>query len=179
MAANPVHRLTVEEFRQLPAPVGDFDYELRDGKLFRVTRPKLKHYLLQTRLRDLLHEVMPTGGFVGYEFAFRIFPEFDLRVADVAYVSPERWSQADPEDNLRGAPELVIEILSPSNTEAEMYEKEQLCLAYGGLEFWVVDPEKHTIRIAQANGPTLTYGEGQLVPLRLFAGELRVDEVFK
>ncbi len=178
MAANPIHRLTVEEFRQLARPVGDFDYELHDGSVFPVTRPKLKHYLLQTRLRDLLNRFAPEGSFVGYEFPFRLFPEFDLRVADVAYVSAERWSKADPEDNLSGAPELVVEVLSPSNTAREMYEKEQLCLAHGGQEFWVIDPEKRSIRVARANGPTVVYGSGQAIEL-LFPGAIAVEDVFE
>ena len=115
---------------------------------------------------------------VGYEIAFRAFPEFDLRVADVAYVSARRWEERDPEDNLRGTPDLVIEILSPSNTAREMYEKEQLCLSNGSREFWVIDPDKRTVRVAQSEGPTATYGLGEQIPLRLFSGELSVDEIF-
>ena len=72
---------------------------------------------------------------------FAPLPEYELRVADVAYLSPERFAQADPEDYIRGAPDLVIEVLSPSNTAAEIYEKEKLCLENGSREFWVVDPE--------------------------------------
>lgn len=84
MAANPLPLMTVEEFRELPEPVGDYDYELHFGKLVAVTRPKLKHYVLQSRLRDLLRPVAPPGSFVDTELAFRAVPEYDLRVADVA-----------------------------------------------------------------------------------------------
>jgi Uma2 family endonuclease len=34
----------------------------------------------------------------------------------------------DPDDNFLGAPDLVIEVLSPSNTVAEIYDQEKLCL---------------------------------------------------
>jgi Uma2 family endonuclease len=43
MAANPLPLMTVEEFRELPEPIGDYDYELHHEKLVAVTRPKLKH----------------------------------------------------------------------------------------------------------------------------------------
>ena len=179
MAANPVHLITVEEFRQLPEPSGDYTYELHHGELIPVTRPKLKHYILQSRLRDLLRSKAPLGGFVDIEFAFRALPEHDLRVADVAFVSAERWAKADPEDNLHGAPDLVIEVLSPSNTAREMYEKEYLCLTHGSQEFWVVDPDQRYVRVATPAGPTTTYNAGQKIPLPLFGdASLSVDELF-
>lgn len=179
MAANPAHLMTVEEFRQMPEPVGDYDYELHHGELVPVTRPKLKHYMLQSRLRELLRRFAPVGSFVDIELAFRAFPEHDLRVADVGFVSAERWAQADPEDNVRDAPDIVIEVLSPSNTAREMYEKEQLCLAHGSKEFWVVDPDKKYVRVAYVNGPTTTYHPGQHIPLPLFGGAtLAVDDLF-
>ena len=120
MAANPVHRMTVEEFSELPEPVGNFNYELRYGVLFPVLRPKLKYRILQSRLRDLLHAIALMRSFIEYELAFRSLPEYDLQVADVAYVSAERWAKADREDYIRDAPDLVIEVLSPSNTAREM-----------------------------------------------------------
>jgi hypothetical protein len=40
MAANPLPLITVEEFRELPEPIGDYDCELHHGKLLPVTRPK-------------------------------------------------------------------------------------------------------------------------------------------
>ena len=45
---------------------------------------------------------------------YRPLAEFDLRVAAVAVVSQARYSQIDPNDNLRGEPEVVIEIKPPS-----------------------------------------------------------------
>jgi Uma2 family endonuclease len=84
MAANPLHRMTVEEFRALPEAVGEFTYELHHGELVVVTLPKLKHWSLQKHVSNLLEDQMLDRGEIGYEVAFRAFPEFDLRVADVA-----------------------------------------------------------------------------------------------
>jgi Uma2 family endonuclease len=91
----------------------------------------------------------------------------------------ERWEQIKPEDNLRGAPDLVIEVLSPSNTAAEMAEKEKLCLENGSKEFWVVYPKLRQVKVSTPDGITTTYRDGQEIPLRLFGGgTLQVSAIF-
>ncbi len=113
MAAVPEPLLmTVEQYRQLPRR-DDVLQELRWGKVFDLTRPKMKHAKLQSRLVRLLRPKLEHLGFVESEVAFRALPEYDLRGADVAFVSRERWEETSDDDNLRGSPEIVIEILSP------------------------------------------------------------------
>ncbi len=171
--------MTVEQFRQLPEDAGPVYHELRNGEVVAVARPKLKHALIQSRLRDTLKSVAPTGAYVESEVAFRALPEYELRVADVAYVSAERFQKGDPEDNIRGAPDLVIEVLSPSNTAAEINEKEKLCLENGAREFWVLDPDLRQVKVSTPDGITTTYKSGQEIPLRVLgAGTIKVDDIF-
>jgi len=177
MSETTTRLMTVEEFRQLPE-TGPFYYELRHGELVQVTRPKLKHHWIQRRLRRLLEGPAGEAGAVETEVAFRALPEHELRVADVAFVSKERWHHGDGEDNVRGAPELVIEVLSPSNTSTELLDKEKLCLENGCLEFWVVDPVRHLVRVSTPEGLAKIYQEGQEIPLRLFSGSLAVKSIF-
>ena len=108
MAATTTHLTTVEEFRKLPEDTGAVYHELRHGEVVAVTRPKFKHHLIQSHLRELLKPLAPIGSLVELEMAFRPVPEHELWVADVAYLSAARVSDVDPEDNIRGAPELVI-----------------------------------------------------------------------
>lgn len=179
MAATTTHLMTVEEFRKLPEDAGAVYHELRHGEVVSVTRPKLKHALIQRKLRERLQELAERGSYVDTEVAFRPLPEHELWVADVAYLSAGRFRQADPEDNIQGAPELVIEVLSPSNTAAEILDREQLCLANGSLEFWVVDPDRHHVRVSTVQGSGRIYGCGQEIPLPLFGNaKLTVDGIF-
>jgi len=60
---------------------------------------------------------------------------------------------------LHGAPDLVIEILSPSNTVAEMYEREELCLENGAQEFWVVDIDRRGVKVTTPAPRTITTRE--------------------
>lgn len=177
--STPTRLITVEEFRRIPEPAGDFDYELHQGELVSVTRPRKKHHVMQDHLVSLLKPLLGQHGYVSMEVAFRAVAEHDLRCADVAFVSAERWRAVEPEDNLHGAPDLVIEILSASNTAAEMYEREQLCLESGAKQFWTLDLARRQIRIATPYGPAQVYGVGQEIPLTVVGGQaIAVADIF-
>jgi len=96
-------------------------------------------------------------GDASYEFAFRPFPEHELRVADVAWTTSERYEKIDDDDNLQGAPEIVVEVLSPSNTVSEMVEKRELCFSAGCREFWIIDPKKRFIEVTSVGGGPHVY----------------------
>jgi Uma2 family endonuclease len=106
MAAT-TSQLTVEEFRKLPEDSGAVHHELRHGEIGSVTRPKLKHHLIQARTRDLLKVMAPAGAFVEYEVVFRALPEHESRVADTAYTWEDRLKHTDPDDNFVGAPDII------------------------------------------------------------------------
>ena len=176
--ATTTRLMTVEQFRQLPEEQFRH-YELRHGELVKVTPPKLKHALIQNRLVDRLRTAARPGGLVSMELGFRALPEHELRSADVGFVTKERMESADPEDNLHGAPDLTIEVLSPSNTAAEMNEREKLCLENGCQEFWTVDAKLRQVKVSTPDGITTTYRAGQEIPLRIFgAGSLNVDAIW-
>ena len=114
--------MTVDEYRQLPDRE-DVIQELHCGALVTLARPKMKHVKLQFKLVELLRPTAEHLGVVETEVAFRALPEYDLHGTDIAYVSQHRWDSTSDADNLHGSPELVIEVLSPSNTKAEIREK--------------------------------------------------------
>ena len=177
MAALP-DLMTVEQFRQLPEG-GQLVYELHHGEVVAMTRPKARHEKLQLRLSRLLQPKLDAFGEVTTELAYRPVPEFDLRAADVASVSWERWNAINPDDNLRGAPELVIEVLSPSNTPRQLRELAAHCLANGAIECWIVDPARNSVTVIAREGGLVVHSCGGSVSLARFgAGELSVDEIF-
>ena len=176
--STPVRHMTVEEFFEMERPVGDFDYELHHGELVQVTRPKLPHIGKQALLVKLLNRDLENHGFISTEVPFQAVAEGDLRVADVAFVFWPRWN-AQVNNALLGAPELVIEILSPSNTASEMYEREKLCLENGCLQFWTVDLKKRRIRVATKTESARFYGPDQEISLVAFGGtSLKLNQVF-
>lgn len=168
---------TVDEYRQLPVR-DDVIQELHWGQVVTLTRPQMKHSKVQYRLVELLRPLVAGRGIAAAEIPFRALPEYDLRGADVAYVSRERWDATGDDDNLRGSPELVIEVLSPSNTKEEMREKAALYLSTGGEEFWVVDVKRKTVSVTRRGAGTNVYGLGDSVPLTAFRAEIAVAAIF-
>jgi Uma2 family endonuclease len=143
-----------------------------------MTWPKLRHSRVQHRLSELLRPIAAEYGDVWVEFPFRPTPEYNLRAADVAVVSFDRLNATDPEDNLRGAPDLVIEVESPSNTAAELDEKESICMANGSKEFWIVYPKRKVVRVATGES-IRRYQQGDIIPLSLFPGHsIAVADIF-
>ena len=171
--------MTVEEFWALPEPVTGARPELHFGVLVSGTLPKFKQIHMSRKLLFLLTEKLSAFGYVDKELPFRVLPQNDCRAADVGFISNRRLSLIDPEDNLAGAPDLVIEVLSPSNSAAEMYERELLCLENGSIEFWIVNLEKSTIRVASRDAASRVYRKGETISLAAFGGgELNMNEVF-
>jgi Uma2 family endonuclease len=176
MAALP-DLITVEHFRQMPED--GRAYELHHGEVVCVSQPKAKHYNMQEHLVGLFRAKLPGSWRVGMEFPYRPVAEFDLRVADVAVISQARSRAIDPDDNLRGAPELVIEVKSPSNTARQLRELASLCLANGSVEFWVVDLEQSAVTVIHQDGSSSHLRRGESISLARFgADDLTVDEIF-
>jgi Uma2 family endonuclease len=176
MAALPA-LITVAQYHQLPDD-GNL-YELHHGEVVLVTRPKPKHYKLQIRFVRLLESKLRKFGEVVMELPYRPVAEFELRAADVAVLSRARWDAIDPDIDLLGAPELVIEVKSPSNTKAQLQRLATLCLANGGWEFWIVDQANRTVTAIQRDGAATAYVIGQHISLAAFGGDtLSVSDIF-
>ncbi len=158
-------------------PDSDIRYELRHGELIELPPPKYGHLRIQGNIRRALEKALGDLGKVEIEFGFRARREHEYRIADAAFVSRARV-RATPDDGyLMGAPELVVEVLSPSNTASEILDKEQLCLENGSREFRVVDPIRRQIKVSTSDGHSLMYREGQSIPLFL-GGIVSVGSIF-
>ena len=166
-----VKLVTVAEFLDRPDVAGGYE-ELRQGEVFMVAFPRYRHGEVQFRIQMALIEVIGEVARVRVEMAFRARPEFEFRRADIGVISVARAEVADEEGYISGAPEIVIEVESPSNTAREFREKEALCLANGALAFWVVYPDRREVTVAVAEGRR-TYHDGDEIELRGF-GEKRV-----
>lgn len=170
--------MTVAEFLNLPDPGSGFKYELRDGEPILVPPAKWRHYRIQKNLVRLLDHVLQTYGQAGTELAFRPLPEHHFWYADVAVLPHRRWSQIEDDRNVEGTPEIVIEVESPSNTAAELEEKETICLKTGAVEFWTVYPTLGKVKVATRDGAK-RYVRGECIPLSVLPGaSIDVSAIF-
>jgi Uma2 family endonuclease len=178
VATSTTRLITFAEFEQLPNP--QFGrYELRRGEPVIVAPPIFGHLKVQRILRNLLDQAAADAGFTHTELGFRPVSEHEYRIADVAYCSKKRWDSVDPNGYFTGAPDLVIEVLSPSNTKKEMLAKRKLCLENGAQEFWVVDIDRRQVEVSTPAGRMIIYTSGQQIPLFFAATTLAVDAIFQ
>jgi Uma2 family endonuclease len=169
--------VTFEEFENLPDPPGGY-YELRHGQVVFMGSRKRVHAIIQQVLLDLLTPRVRTKGFVTIEFPFRPEPEYEAWEADIGFVTKERWENT--QDYLAGAPELVVEVRSPSNTDAEILERQEVCLSNGCVAFWVVDPKRRLVQVTGTDRQTVTYDSSMSVPLpEPIGGTLSVAAIFE
>lgn len=97
---------------------------------------KVYHSAFQGEISHLLRVLMKTGRTL-VECA--VETPLGIKVADVAWVSTERFAIIKSESACSIAPEICIEVLSSSNTLAEIKEKAHLYFSQGALEVWSCD----------------------------------------
>jgi len=84
-------------------------------------------------------------------------------------------------EGLRGAPDLVIEILSPSTAERDRGVKLDLYERQGVAEYWIVDPEEEAVDVWRFEGGRAFERYTDRLPVRLggeSVGEVDLEEVF-
>ena len=111
-----------------------------------------------------------------------------VRQPDILFISAEKsgvTSRPGPGRPipLDIAPDLVVEVLSPSNTDSEMIEKLADYRNIGVLEAWLVRPERETIEVIalsqQETGNSLTFGRGEILKSSVFTElAIPVSEIF-
>lgn len=156
--------MTWEEFLNLP----ESDWmrqELHHGELFEMPPARHGHKNIEMRLRRLPEHAGGRSGIAEIEVGFRPCPGNEYWTGDVVYMSRERWDSVPADGFMEFVPELVIEVLSPSNRPGKMRDRKNVCLGNGGREFWVIDPEKHQVEVSTPDGHSITYQSGQQIPL--------------
>jgi len=136
-------RLTYDDYCLLPN--NGRRYEIIDGELFVTPSPRRAHQNVVTQLSYYLVEfVKREGQGRVYVAPFDVVFSFhDVVEPDILYVSKERASVVT-EDNVQGAPDLVVEVLSATTANIDRTTKLKLYARYGVQEYWLIDPDECT-----------------------------------
>jgi Uma2 family endonuclease len=134
---------TDEELMALP---DDGKYELVDGELIHVSPAGARHgdvvAELLARMRLFVKERRIGRVFDG-QTGFRL-PDGNLRSPDISFVATVRLPGGVPAGFLHVAPDLAVEVLSPTDRAGDLAHKVGEYLAVGVRLLWVIDPEKGT-----------------------------------
>ena len=112
---------------------------------------------------------------------FREVGEHDVLQPDILYVAGERLAIIT-ELNIQGAPDLVVEVLSPDTADRDRTLKRARYLRFGVLEYWIVDPVAESVEV-MALGPggtesTTTFTSGAATSGVIAGFEIGVGLVF-
>lgn len=110
------------------------------------------------------------------------FTEHDVFQPDILFVSNERKSILT-KAGASGAPDLVVEILSPSTSSVDRGAKKKQYAKSGVRELWIIDPEARTIQVfdlqRDVDRPSANYSESDAITSACFPGwEGPVSEIF-
>ena len=174
--------LTYEDYLRMPAGLR---YELVEGEIRMVPSPSKSHQNvaanLVTALRIWARET--SHGEVYSAPLDVLLSEATVVQPDVLFISRDRLSIAE-EPYVNGPPDLVVEILSPSNSDWDRVTKRRIYSRYGVKEFWLVDIAAKSVELSQQENGQLvtvqTLREGSSLTSPLLPGfELKVEAVFE
>ena len=145
--SNPAVKLTYDDFVLFPDD--GKRHELIDGEHYVTPSPNRKHQKVLGNLHLLIGnwlEQHPIGQVYFAPFDV-IFTMFDVVEPDLIYMSNERAARVLTDANVKGAPELVVEIGSEGTRGRDETIKRRLYERAGVSEYWVVDPEIDVVRV--------------------------------
>ncbi len=142
---NTALRFTYQDYLQLSE---DRRYEIVDGDLYMVPAPIPYHQKVSRNLEFQLHQYVLAHnlGEVFYAPCDVLLSETDVVQPDILFISKNRISIIK-EINIQGAPDLVVEILSPASEKRDRGAKQKLYARAGVTESWIVDPTAKTIEV--------------------------------
>jgi len=164
--APPTEPMSLADYLALPDEEL-YRVELSEGRLVREPAPGFRHGRIASRLARILWQAIGDSGAgeVFGDMGFQLSAEPPtVRIPDVAFVSADRLSEHGADEvYLAKAPDLVAEVLSPSNSASEIQRKIFEYLEAGAQLVWVVDPETETATVYRGRDDIRVLGAGQLL----------------
>ncbi|MGH2729092.1 MAG: Uma2 family endonuclease [Actinomycetota bacterium] len=159
MATQPQTTYTYDDLQDFPED--NLRRELIGGELIVTAAPATRHQQVSLRLAATLLRYAETRGGEALNAPFDVyFSATDVVEPDVLFVRAENLARLE-DRFLRGAPDVVVEISSPSTRKLELKQKLDLYERYGVPEYWYVDLEADRIEIYRlAEG---VYGRPELL----------------
>ncbi len=181
-AQSTAELLTVEDYRATPEGAR---YQLVEGELIMAPAPNLYHQAVAGNIYALLREQVAKKrlGQVFIAPCDVYLSEHDVVQPDVFFVSKARAAILQ-EDGAHGAPDLVIEVLSPATAQLDAKVKRRLYAKHGCKELWLVDPLLLQIQIydfaRDVAKPSRLIAEHEKFSTRLLPGlSLAAKAIFK
>ena len=151
---------TYEDYAKLPEGAG---YQLVGGEIIVTPAPGKRHQYIVLKLIKLLDDYVEVNKLGEIAIAPRdvYFGPHDTYQPDILFIAADRLD-ISAEDRVNGAPDLVVEVLSPSTAYYDLRKKYRTYEKYGVKEYWIVDPEEKSIEIYSLNDDKFVLAERQV-----------------
>ena len=158
-------KITVAEFEAMADDPGH-RYELVDGELVDMDGAP-RHGIVAAELARFIGTHIKATDlplYVGNATGFRI-NAYTLRFPDIHVTTWERMAVYDEAEGAfpHFAPDVAIEVVSPSNTPAALARKTAEYFANGTRAVWIADPVPRTVRIRRPGQPERVFGVGDIL----------------
>ncbi len=178
---RPRIKFTVNDYMTTP---DDKRCQLRDGELIVAPSPTSRHQEISLNISLALQQFVVANelGRVRYAPLDVVLSDYDVAQPDILFVSNDR-SSIITEPNIQGAPDLVVEILSPATAQYDRGYKRTLYGRHGVREYWLVDPDAETVEVLTETAEELalsaTYRRGDTLTSPLLDGlAVSLEQIF-
>ena len=181
VSTSPATRLTYEDYAKTS---DDERWELIHGELFVPPSPIESHQVAGMRLGIRMGLFVEEKG-LGQVFSAPydvVLSDTDVVQPDLLFVSKDR-ADIITADNVQGAPDMVVEVLSPTTAKRDWRVKLDLYSKHGVREFWLVDPQTEIVWVLLPKegslGIAAIYSEGDTLTSPTLEGlTLDMGEIF-
>ena len=145
--------LTADELEQMPDD-DSVQIELDEGELITMPPAAMDHGDCESRIDTWLGRYAREhnlGGVYTGDTGFRLSPD-TVRAPDIAFVRRERVEALRSKGFARGAPDLAVEIFSPSDDVRQLMRKVKQYFAAGCHTVWIVYPERREVQVLETSG---------------------------
>lgn len=148
MARSNTIRYTYQDYLTIPEDTSR-RHEIVDGELHVSAAPRFRHQEVVRDLLHLLHDIVRShdlGVVVPGPVTVHLHDELVVE-PDIVFVRRDRIELVDREGAIHGAPDLVVEVLSPSNRAYDRDLKRKRYLENGVREVWIVDADEGSVEV--------------------------------
>lgn len=137
--------------------------EMLDGKIVMMARPSISHITVQGNIEDILRHFLK-----GKKCRkCKVFEEPDVFFAEKVRVSPDIVVVCNldivKKNGIHGAPDIIVEILSPGTEKRDRNYKMNLYAKHGVKEYWIVNTDSYTVEVYLPDG----------------SGRFRMDDIYR
>jgi Uma2 family endonuclease len=153
MERSTAARFTYQDHVALPESATR--HEILDGKLYVTASPRVNHQRVVFAMAEIMRAFAREHGLgeVVGNVTIHVHDEMVFE-PDLVFIRADRMGIIDPEGDVHGVPDLVVEVLSPSNRSYDRNLKRKHYLESGVPELWLVDIDGRSIEVWRAGSAT-------------------------